>query len=558
MSTRSEVLDPDAAATQLQREYAGSEVCVADLLCDRHAPQDKALTVVADDLSVRRWTFGELREASERVARGLSELGVGQGDCVATLMGKGFELVVTQLAVWRLGAVYVPLFTAFGPGGIAHRLGDAGAAAVVCDPTQRPKLEPGEDIPADAPWTIVTTGDAPPARDASFAALLESEPETAPVAVGGDGIAMQLYTSGTTGKAKAVPIPARAFASFHAYAKHGLDIRPSDVYWNAADPGWGYGLYYGIVAPLLMGHPVMLLASRFSAELAWRTLADLSVTNFAAAPTALRAMRATGRTADLELRCVSTAGEPLDADLVEWGHDAFGVPVRDHYGQTEHGMVIADGWHPDVRHDVRPGSMGHPLPGWTVRVLATDSDDSAPDGEYGRVVIDVGESPLMWFRGYRDNPEKTAERFSDDGRWYLTGDIARRDEDGSYFFSSRDDDVILMAGYRIGPYDVESVLQNHHAVVEAAVCAVPDPERGEIMVAFVVLQPGSTAPETLSEELKQMVKTRYAAHAYPRHIFCIGELPKTASGKVIRRQLRGTAKAELRRVPAVSGVVHRV
>jgi acetyl-CoA synthetase len=539
--------EPQETVTRWKHAYSAGDACVAELLCDRHPADARALIVVGADLSVRESTYGELREASERVARGLAEMGVVRGDRVATLMGKSVELVVSQLAIWRLGAVYMPLFTAFGPGGIAFRLRDAGAAAVICDATQRPKLDPGEDIPENAPWRIVTVSEHPAPGDVPFSSLLASETGHPAVPVGGQAPMLQLYTSGTTGSAKGVVVPTWALASFQAYATYGLDIRADDVFWNAADPGWAYGLYYGIVSPLLLGHPFIQLASGFSADLTWRVLSELGVTNLAIAPTALRAMRAsdTPVPSALSLRCVSTAGEPLNPEIMTWGRRVFGTTVRDHYGQTELGMAVVNGWHPDVRQEPRPGSMGQPLPGWSLEVLDLKRDEPAPQDQLGRVAVDVPASPLMWFREYYRNPEKTGERFSGDGRWYYTGDVARRDADGDFFFASRDDDVILMAGYRIGPTDVESALLHHDAVAEAGVCAVPDEVRGEVIHAYCVLRAGVTPHEGLAEELREVVRQRYAAHAYPRRFHFVDSLPKTESGKVMRHRLRDMARAEL-------------
>ena len=203
-------------------------------------------------------------------------------------------------------------------------------------------------------------------------------------------------------------------------------------------------------------------------------------------------------------------------------------------------MAVANGWHPDIAAELRHGAMGRPLPGWRLAVLDADTDQVAAAGEAGRLAVDVRNSPLMWFSGYRDAPERTAERFTADRRWYLTGDTATEDADGYLYFGSRDDDVILMAGYRIGPFEVESVLLQHEAVAEAAVVGAPDELRGEVVVAHVVLRAGATPDDALASELRQLVKTRLAAHAYPREIHFTAELPKTPSGKVQRFLLRRT------------------
>ncbi|MEU9454445.1 AMP-binding protein [Streptomyces sp. NPDC048277] len=526
--------------------YGSAEACAADLLCDRHPADSVAFTVVEADLSARDLTYGELRRESARFAAALADLGVGQGDAVATLMGKSAELVVALLGIWRRGAVYVPLFTAFAPPAIALRLTAARVKVVLVDRDQGSKLAPGPDLPADAPWQTVVVGGSPQGHELSFEELLSGysgdEPQGRPVALGPDGLLVKLFTSGTTGAPKAVPVPVRALASFRAYLEFGLDVRPDDVFWNAADPGWAYGLYYAVLGPLAAGVRSILLHTGFSAPLTWQVMEQFKVTNFAAAPTVYRTLRTSSEQVPdgVRLRRASSAGEPLTPDVVSWSQEVLGVPVHDHYGQTEHGMVISNGWADGVRSPLRGGSMGRPLPGWSAAVLRGDGHEPAPPGTMGQVAIRVADSPLMWFTGYADAPEKTAARFTADRRWYLTGDAGTQDEDGFFYFSARDDDVIIMAGYRIGPFDVESVLAEHAAVAESAVVGVPDELRGEVLEAFVVLRPEAAgdAGEALVTELQQLVKRRFAAHAYPRAVHFVDRLPKTPSGKVQRFRLR--------------------
>jgi acetyl-CoA synthetase len=514
-----------------------------------------AFTVVEDDLSTRRLTYGELRRDSARFAAALAGLGVGPGDAVAVLMGKSAELVVALLGIWRRGAVHVPLFTAFAPPAIALRLAASRAKLVVADAAQRGKLAPGPDLPADRPWRTVVVGAEPAGEELSFAELTArhtgDEPEGRPVAVGPDGLLVKLFTSGTTGTPKAVPVPLRALAAFHAYLEFGLDVRPDDVFWNAADPGWAYGLYYAILGPLAAGVPGLLLHAGFSPGLTWQVMERLGVTNFTAAPTVYRSLQGEPVPPGVRLRRASSAGEPLTPDVVAWSERELGVAVRDHYGQTEHGMVIANGWADEVRTPVVPGSMGRPLPGWSAAVLDDERDEPAPAGVLGQVAIRVDASPLLWFTGYADAPERTAERFTADGRWYLTGDAATQDGEGRFRFSARDDDVIIMAGYRIGPFEVESVLAEHDAVAESAVVGVPDRLRGEILEAFVVLRPGAAPGPDLVRDLQLLVKARYSAHAYPRTVHFVTELPKTPSGKIQRYLLRERRSREA--VAAVGG-----
>lgn len=264
-----------------------------------------------------------------------------------------------------------------------------------------------------------------------------------------------------------------------------------------------------------MGRESMMLCTAFSASLMWRVLELFAVTNLAAAPTVYRSLRNATVPQGFDVRCLSSAGEPLEPSTIAWAEEVLHLPIRDHYGQTELGMVVLNSWHPDLARTVRPGSMGQAAPGWTVAVLATDRDEFAAAGESGRVAVDVVASPFFWFAGYADDEERTSERFTHDRAWYLTGDVATRDDDGYYAFSARDDDVIIMAGYRIGPFEVESAIAEHPLVAEVAVIGVPDKARGEVIEAFVVLTAGTTAPDTFEDEVRHYAKTRFAAHAAP-------------------------------------------
>jgi len=558
------LLDVDARIGTLLREYGSPDLCLAEALCDRHPAANVAFTVVAGDGSASDLTFGELRERSRRLASALEALGVRPGDRVATLMTKSADLVTALLAIWRAGAVYVPLFTAFAAPAVAMRLAASGTKVAFVDASQRAKLDGDAGSAGPDLQAIIVTGGtcrldgdaAHPgngsgtargaAADIAFEdAIAGHEPQAAPVRAGGAAPFIRLFTSGTTGEPKGVVIPANALASFVAYQEFGLDVRPGDVFWNAADPGWAYGLYYALCAPLATGRRSLLLHAPFSAELTYLVLERFGVTNFAAAPTVYRALRAAGAPPPqrLALRCASSAGEPLGSEIVTWSREALGVPVHDHYGQTELGMTVVNGHHLSIAAPLKPGSMGRSMPGWGVAILNESDDAVARAGELGRVAVDLSRSPLMWFERYADAPERTAERFLGD-RWYLTGDAGSIDEDGYVFFSARDDDVIIMAGYRIGPFEIESVLHEHVTVAESAVIGVPDELRGEVVEAFVVLRPGVAETPELVLELQRHVKERYAAHAYPRRIHFLAELPKTPSGKLQRFLLRNAARAQ--------------
>jgi acetyl-CoA synthetase len=534
---------------ELAATFGAVDAHVAWLLCDRHPADDVAFTVVdaAGEASVL--TFGQLAADSHRYARALQGLGVGPGDRVATLMGKSAELVTVILAIWRLGAVYVPLFTAFAPQAIALRLEGSRARVVIVDPDQRRKLVVGPDMPEDPHRSIVVAGATGVDDDFVLADLVNAaSPQLVPaIAVGGNGALVHMFTSGTTGKPKGVVHPVSYIAGWQAYLEYSLGVTRQSSYWCAADPGWAYGLYAAIIAPMAAGIPSLLLAGGFAVETTWRTLIDHQITDFAAAPTVYRALRSSAVPvpAGLRLQRASSAGEPLTPEVNEWAGTALGLQVHDHFGQTEVGMVLANHHHLELARPIKAGSMGCAIPGWRVAVLADDQDEPAATGVIGRVAIDVGASPLMTFRGYDSANLEQGNKFTAEGRWYLTGDVGAMDADGDFLFSSRDDDVIIMAGYRIGPFEIESVLCQHAAVAECTVIAAPDPIRREVIEAYVVLRAGTTASAELASELQHLVKMRYAAHAYPRTIHFIDSLPKTPSGKIQRHVLRSRRQAEL-------------
>lgn len=514
MSTQNPTVDQNVDAWLAAYDVADADV--AHLVCDRHDPDAVAFTYIGDDLSSEDVTYGQLSKRSRRLATVLAEHGVQAGDRVPVLMGKRRELVETLLAIWRLGAVQVPLFTAFATGAIQMRVEGSAATLVVTEASQRAKLDPIAGI------EVLEVGDALDSRIDAAAPLAQN------VAVGGTAPMLQLFTSGTTGKPKGVPVPVRALAAFHCYMHYSLDVTEDDVFWNAADPGWAYGLYYGILGPMVAGRRSLQLKAGFSVESTVAVLQTFGVTNFAAAPTVYRTLSKSDLVTGIDLRRASSAGEPLTPDVVAWAQESLGTEVRDQYGQTELGMVINNNWHPDIAQPVRTGSMGQPMPGYSAGIVD------------GQIAIDVDNSPLLWFTGYHEAPEKTAERFTEDGRWYMTADTGKVDEDGFYYFTARDDDVILAAGYRIGPFDVESVLITHPAVADVAVVGRPDPEgiRGEVVEAFVVLADGIAASDDLRVEMQRLVRNEYSKHAYPRAVHFVDELPKTPSGKVQRYLLR--------------------
>lgn len=521
----------------------GINACIE--CCDRHAHDDKvALDFIAADGRHQRYTFAQMAQQAARFANLLRQQGIGPGEVVAGLLPRTPELLVAILGTLRAGAVYQPLFTAFGPKAIEHRLQFSQARLVVTNSANRPKLAEVAGCPPVCTVSDSAAGLVP--GDLDFHASLQAQSERfAPVLRKGSDLMLMMSTSGTTGAAKGVPVPLKALQAFLVYMRDAVGLRPADRFWNIADPGWAYGLYYAILGPLVLGHATTLSEAAFTVEGAYALIERMGITSLAGAPTAYRMMMAAGEQAALpikgQLRVVSSAGEPLNAEVMRWFDRALAAPIYDHYGQTELGMVVNN--HHGLAHPVQPGSAGYPMPGYRVVVLDDERRELGPN-QPGELSIDMARSPLLWFTGYWQQPTGAIA-----GGYYSTGDNVELEADGSISFIGRADDVITSSGYRIGPFDVESALLEHAAVADVAVIGVPDAERTEIVKAFVVLSGAYQASPALAEELSQHVKRRLSAHAYPRAIEFLDALPKTPSGKLQRFMLR---KREAERAAAAS------
>ena len=350
-----------------------------------------------------------------------------------------------------------------------------------------------------------------------------------------DDPAVLLYTSGSTGPPKAVAIATNFVVAVHPWITLGVDLQPDDVFWPTGDPGWGYGLICYMLA-LALGITVVCHEAAPTPELALRRISALGVTNLATTPTLLRGIMALGadavRAQPARVRCASSCGEPLNAEVVGFFRDVWGVTVMDHYGSSEFGLVVGNLNAVDMA--VKPGSMGLPLPG-TRMAIVDDEGAEVPAGAVGQIAM--APSPEGYYAlGYWNEPERTRELMR--GGWMTIGDLGRRDDDGYFWFEGRADDVIKSAGYRIGPFEIESVILEHPAVAEAAVVGKPDALRGQIVKAFVVLRPGVSAPPSLTNEIVELVKQRVGRHQYPREVEIVPELPKTETGKIQRFLLR--------------------
>jgi acetyl-CoA synthetase len=526
----------DVAAMLSGDLETGLNVCVE--CCDRHADGDRVALYwegVDGDSSVH--TFADLRDGAARFANFLVDRGIGPGDRVAVMLPRIPELMVAALGVWRAGAVYMPMFTAFGPKAIEYRLERGAAKLIVTDPVNRPKLD---DVANTPPIMVVARAldDAIVPGDLDFhEELAAHNPTFEPVLRGADDPFLLMFTSGTVGSPKGVAIPHKALLSFIAYMKYAVDLRPEDKFWNMADPGWAYGLYYAVVGAPLIGNATHFYEGAFSIESTYKMLEKYGITVFCSAPTAYRLLMAGGDdmadACQAPIRVACSCGEPLNPEVIRWVNDHLGCPIHDQYGQTEVAVVVTN--HHGLDHPSHPGSMGVPMPGFRA-VIVDDACRELGPGNPGRLAVDTRASPLYWFLGYegKDSPLE--------GPYYITGDMAELNEDGCITFMGRGDDIILSAGYRIGPFDVESCLIEHPAVAESGVVGKVDAERGEIVVAFVVLRPSYNASPDLARELQDYTRERLSAHAYPREVMFVDELPKTPSGKIRRFVLRERTK----------------
>lgn len=547
----------DALLQEIFGEHLDDRLNAYMACCGRHVRDGRAdnIALVHEDTAGKttRMSFGELDAASAQVANLLQSYGVQAGDQVATMLPRTPELLVIVLATWRIGAIYQPLFTAFGYDSIKYRMDKAATKVVFTNSDSRDKFK---DLASQTKMVMIgdksvnkanSQEDAQTWSDDNYSEMLAQQPQTidsqkiAPVLLDTDAPFLQMFTSGTVGKSKGVSVPLAALPAFYLYMRYAIDLRDTDNYWNMADPGWAYGLYYAITGPLLLGVTTYFNEAGFDAGNTRDFMLRHKITNLASSPTAYRMLKSSGvfkKIADnatdnneqLTLRVANSAGETLNTEVVGWVADHLGCQVCDQYGQTETGMICCE--HHALNHKCPVGSMGMALPGHTLVILDDDMQVLA-DGEQGQLAVVVSQSPAFYFRGYSWN-EKQA--FVDD--YYLTGDIVERHSDGTYWFSGRDDDIITTAGYRVGPTDVENTVLEHEAVAESAAVGMPDEVRGHTIKSYVVLKEGIEGSDEIVQQIKDLVRERLSAHAYPREVEFVAELPKTPSGKIQRFLLR--------------------
>jgi acetyl-CoA synthetase len=518
----------------------GGGLNIAHEACDRHASTGRVairwLGKQGDRLDL---TYRDLSLRSNRFAHLLRALEVKPGERLFVLCPRLPELYVAVLGALKAKVVVCPLFGAFGPEPIAQRLliGD-GRVLVTTDVLYPKRVAPIRDRILGLRHVLVIGERVPGTLD--LASALERQPESWQIPhTDPEDPALLHFTSGTTGKPKGA-VHVHAAALHHLVsARYALDLHEDDVFWCTADPGWVTGTSYGLVAPLVAGVTSVVDEAEFEVERWYRTLAEQQVSVWYTAPTAVRMMRRAGtdlarRAALPHLRLVASVGEPLDAESVRWGLEAFGLPIHDNWWQTETGGILIANF---VGTEIRPGSMGRPLPGIEAAVVIPGPDGvlaPAPPDTLGEIAIRPGW-PSM-FRAYLGEEERYQRCFRDG--WYLSGDLARRDADGFFWFVGRADDAIKTAGHLIGPFEVEGALLRHPAVAEAAAIGVPDPVAMEVIKAFVALRPGQVPTDALRRELLGHARRELGPAVAPREIAFVDALPKTRSGKILRRLLK--------------------
>ncbi|QRG06023.1 acyl-CoA synthetase [Xanthobacter dioxanivorans] len=492
-----------------------------------------ALIFVEESGAVRTYSFDHLKALTNRFANALVARGLSAGDRVAVFLPQAPETAIAHIAAFKAGMISVPLFTLFGDEALEFRLQASGARALVTDLGGLAKLERVRDRLPDLAHVFVIGADSGGA--ASFDAVLEKASDRfTPVDTGPDDPGIIIFTSGTTGNPKGALHGHRVLPGHLPCIQfvHQYMPQPGDLHWTPADWAWIGGLFDVLFPSLYLGVPVLAhRAKKFDPDAAMALMADHQVRNVFLPPTALKLLRqADVRHSGLKLRSLLTGGETLGAELGAFVQERLGVEAREIYGQTECNLVVGSN---SSFFPIRPGAMGKAIPGHDVRIV-DEHGRELPRGEEGHIGIRRGD-PVMMLE-YWKNPQATAQKYA--GDFLLTGDMGRQDEEGYLWYVGRSDDVITSAGYRIGPGEIENCILKHPAVALVAVVGVPDPLRTEAVKAWVVPKPGVVPSEALAAEIQDFVKTRLSAHEYPRHVIFTDTLPMTATGKILRRELR--------------------
>ena len=506
-------------------------------LCDKWAADPSRLALIHErrDGSATRYTFADLKRLSNQTANLLASRGVRAGDRIGILLPQEPETAIAHLAAYKMGAIAVPLFTLFGIDALKYRLGDAGIKALITDTRSMEKIaQIRESLPALE--TVFCIDGSVAGTEDFHAALAPMSGNFTALATRADDPALIIYTSGTSGQPKGALHAHRTMLGHMPGVEmsHNLLGQDGDLIWTPADWAWIGGLVDVLFAAWQLGVPVLARRfEKFDPEAAFDLMARHGVRNAFIPPTGLKMMRNVRNPKqrwNLKLRSLASGGESLGTELLQWAQDTFGVTINEFYGQTECNMTVSSC---DALFPVKPGAIGKAAPGHEVAIV-DESGNAVRNGQIGNIAVRAPDP--VTFLGYWNRPEATREKYI--GDWLITGDTGTLDDEGYVTFVGRNDDVITSAGYRIGPGPIEDCLIGHPAVRLAAVIGAPDAERTEIVKAYVVLNDGYSASEKLTRELQDHVRTRLAAHEYPRQVRYVDALPLTTSGKIIRRELR--------------------
>ena len=507
-------------------------------ICDKWAHQRYRLALIYENEKgqVEQYTFWDLKRLSNRLANGLMAHGLSQGDRMGIMLPQSPEAGISHIAMYKMGGIAIPLFTLFGPDALEYRLLNSEAKGIVTDQANLQKvLDIWEGLP-NLKMIVVTRGEQTEGVLDFWELIEKGSAEFQPVETKADDPAFISYTSGTTGPPK---------GAYHAHRvllghmpgiefPHNFFPKEDDLFWTPADWAWMGGFMDVLLPSWHHGVPVVAhRAKKFDPEEAFHLLAKYGIRNAFMPPTALKMMRQVKDPRsryDYQMRTIGSGGEALGEELLEWGKEVMGLTINEFYGQTEVNLVVGSCC--EIM-EIRPGSMGRAIPGHEVAVV-DDAGSPMPTDTVGEVAIKRPD-PVMCLE-YWKNPEATSEKYV--GDWWVTGDLAKQDEDGYFWFVGRKDDLITSAGYRIGPAEIEDCIIKHPAVSMVAVVGIPDEFRTEVVKAFVIPKPDVSPGPDIEKEIKNFVKTRLAAHEYPREIEFVSELPMTATGKIMRRELK--------------------
>jgi len=507
-------------------------------ICDKHAHQKNRLALVYENEEgqTEKYTFSDIKNLSNRFANILKAYDMHVGDRVGILLPQCPETAIAHISTYKIGGIAIPLFTLFGPDALEYRLVNSEAKCVITDEANVEKIEQIRNQLPHLEQIFVISDERKDSTINFWEAIKSSTNTFNPVRTCADDPALIIYTSGTTGPPKGALHAHRTLLGHLPGVEfpHNFFPQEGDLFWTPADWAWIGGLIDVLFPSWHHGKPVVAYRARkFDPEYAFHLIAKYQIRNAFIPPTALKFMRQVKnpwKQNRFQMRSIGSGGETLGEELLEWGKAVMGLTINEFYGQTEVNLVVGNC---AQIMDVQPGSMGRPMPGHRVSIV-DENGEPLPTGTLGNVAIKRPD-PVM-FLEYWKNPEATKKKYAKD--WCLTGDLAKTDEQGYYWFVGREDDVIISAGYRIGPGEIEDCLIKHPAVAMAAVVGIPDEVRTEIVKAFVVLKPGSSADTPLKQDIQNYVKTRLAAHEYPREIEFVSDLPMTATGKIMRKELR--------------------